>query len=190
MKKVIAIFLFLGVSTHSFALGANPFQDGAPSGIADGILQSIENANVTHAGKQLLVTRKDAHVPLKINFTRAQGVGVQYERNQWWILPISETGSQIDANRAMWILPLDGTSKEDSWHIELHDGGLRANKTEPGLTVTLNAESVTLSKAEARPHSDPFGHRFSLEFAGGAELENALAAFYWGTILPSVVEKT
>ena len=26
--------------------------------------------------------------------------------------------------------------------------------------------------------------------AGGAELEEALAAFYWGTILPSVVEKT
>jgi hypothetical protein len=67
---------------------------------------------------------------------------------------------------------------------------LRTLRTESGLTVTLHAESVTLSKSEARPHSDTSGHRFSLEFAGGAQLEEALAAFYWGTILPSVVEKT
>jgi hypothetical protein len=78
-------------------------------------------------------------------------------------------------------------SKDHSWHIKLKGGDLSAMKTEAGLTVTLHAESVTVSKAEARPHSDPFGHRFFLSFAGGAGFEEALAAFYWGTILPSVV---
>jgi hypothetical protein len=189
MKMLFAIFLSMGMSTHSFALGGRASQDAAQPANADGILQSIGNASVAHSGERLLVTRRDAGVPVEMAFTRCQGLGVQYDHNQWWVLPI-RTDAQIDANRALWILPIDATSKENSWYLELHGGGLQAKKTESGLIVTVDAESATLSKAEARPHSDPFGHRFSLQFPGGAELEEALAAFYWGTILPSVVEKT
>jgi hypothetical protein len=123
-------------------------------------------------------------------FTHCQGLGVQYEESQWWVLPTGGTGTAVDANRGLWILPLDATAEDHSWHLQLAGGDLSAKKTEAGLRVMVRAQSVTLSKAEPRPHSDPFGHRFSLEFAGGAELEKALAAFYWGTILPSVVEKT
>jgi len=190
MKILIAILLFLGVSTHVTALGSGSNSDGAKPGSADGILQSIENANVTRTGEDLLVTRKDARTPIEMVFTRCQGLGIRYEENQWWVLPINATGAQADANRALWILPLAATSKDHSWQIKLDGGDLSAKKTESGLTVTLRAKSVTLSRAAARPHSDPFGHRFSLEFADGAELEEALAGFYWGTILPSVVEKT
>ncbi len=91
---------------------AEQASDGLQPGSADGILQSIENANVTHAGEDLLVTRKDARTPVEMVFTRCQGLGVQYEENQWWVLPISATGAQMDANRALWILPLDATSKD------------------------------------------------------------------------------
>ncbi len=185
MKKSIAILLFLLLS-----LGTGVCLDGAEPGSADGILQSIDNAVVTHAGDDLLVTRKDAGTPVKMVFNGCQGLGVQYEDNQWWVLPISAAGAQVDANRALWILPLDATSKDNSWHLVLHGGDLSAQMTEAGLTVTVRAQSLTLSKAEARPHSDPFGHRFSVEIAGGDGLEEALAAFYWGTMLPSVVEKT
>jgi len=190
MKILIAMLLFLRVSTYVTALGSGSNLDGAQPGSTDGILQSIENANVTRTGEDLLVTRKDARTPIEMVFTRCQGLGVRYEENQWWVLPINATGAQVDANRALWILPLAATSKDHSWHLELDGGDLSAKKTESGLTVTLRAKSVTLSRAAARPHSDPFGHRFSLEFADGAELEEALAGFYWGTILPSVVEKT
>src|SRR5215471_12946050 len=190
MKILIAILLFLGVSRHESALGRKVGADGAQLGSADGILQSIDNADVTHVGEDLLVTQKDARAPVEMVFTRCQGLGVQYEENQWWVLPISATGASVESNRALWILPLDATSRDHSWHLNLDGGDLSAKKTEEGMTVTLRAKSVTLSRAEARPHSDPFGHRFSLETAGGAELEEALAAFYWGTILPSVVEKT
>src|ERR1700751_3447510 len=189
MKILIAILLLLGMSIRVSALRAGTAVDGVRPGTADDILQSIENANVAHAGADLLVTRKDARTPVEMVFTRCQGLGVQYGENQWWVLPISATGGQVDANRALWILPLDATSQDHSWHLEMHGGDMTAKKTATGLTVTLHAESATLSRAEARPHSDPFGHRFSLEIAGGAELEEALAAFYWGTILPSVVEK-
>lgn len=173
-----------------------PSQAGGPpaektkSVFPDGTLQSIENAGVRAEGDALLVTRTDAREPITMVFADSQGVGVQREQDQWWILPIGAAGSPIDANSALWVLPLDPSTKDHSWQIELHGGNASATESDKALTVSLNADQVTVRKAEARPHSDPFGHRFSLDFAGGAELEEALAAFYWGTMLPSVVEKT
>ncbi len=190
MALRIAVLLLFGLATNLSAPGVGATLNPAQPDHAEGILRSIENATVTQAGDDLLVTRKDPRAAVEIVFTGCQGLGVQYQENQWWVLPISASGAQVDANKALWVLPLEPTSKDHSWYIALHNGKLHAKKTEGGLTVTLVAESVTLSRAEARPHSDPLGHRFSLEMSGGAELEEALAAFYWGTILPSVVEKT
>jgi hypothetical protein len=190
MKTPIAILLLLGVSTNWSALGGGAALEGPQTSQGDGILQSIQNASMTQAGEDLVVTRKDARTPIELVFIRCQGLGVQYQDNQWWVLPISASGAQVDANKASWVLPVDATSKDHSWYIVLHGGNLHAKMTESGLTVTVDAESMTLSRAKARPHSDVFAHRFSLEMPGGAELEEALAAFYWGTMLPSVVEKT
>lgn len=190
MKILIAVFLFIGVSTHLCAQGGGYSLNESQPGTPDGILQSIQNAQVSRVGKSFLVVPKDARIPVRIVFTRCQGMGVQYDENQWWALPISTTGEQVNANRALWILPVDGTSTDHSWHLVLQGGDLDAKKTDAGLAVTLHAQSAILSESESRPHSDPFGRRFSLDVAGGAKLEEALAAFYWGTMLPSVVERT
>ena len=190
MKILIAIPLFLGCSTLVFAPAGETDLDEAQPVRVDGIFQSIENATIRHVGEEVLIARKDAATPVEMVFTDCQGLGVQYEENQWWVLPISAPGSLVKANRALWVLPLDAMSKEHSWHLALDNGDLSVKKTATGLTVTLHGEKATLSRLEARPHGDPFGHRFSLQIADGAELEEALAAFYWGTILPSVVEKT
>jgi hypothetical protein len=163
---------------------------GAPPAIVEGILQSVENAKVTGTGKKLLVTRTDHHAPAEMTFASCQGIGVQREEDQWWVLPISAAGDKIVANSGLWILPVDAASKDNSWYLELHGGSASATKTEAGLRVSIDADSFQIAKSEARPHSDAFGHRFSLKIDGGGELEDALAGFYWGTMLPSVVEKT
>ncbi len=190
MKIWIAIFLLIGLQTQLPAQSGAAHQDETQSADAAGILRAIENANVTHCGDSVLATRKDARMPIEIVFNDSQGLGVQYDHGQWWVLPIAKAGAHIEANRALWVLPVDASSRENSWHLELRGGVLNAQETESGLKVTVEAESMALSKAEARPHSDPLGHRFSLDLAGGAELEEALAGFYWGTMLPSVVERT
>jgi hypothetical protein len=190
MKVLIATLLLLGISTLLPAQAGNSISGQAQSANADGILQSVENADYTTAGEPMRVARKDSHAPIEMIFTNCQGVGIHREQDQWWVLPINATGSTINANNGLWILPVDAKSKDHSWYLELHDGNANATKTESGLRVTLNADSVTAFKAEARPHSDPFNHRFSFKIAGGTELEDALAGFYWGTMLPSVVEKT
>jgi hypothetical protein len=190
MKTLIAIFMLLVVPTHARAQELRTPLDGQQLRQPQGILQSIENASVTRTGEDLMLRAKDAQKPIEMSFTTCQGLGVQFEARQWWVLPISDAVTQIDANSALWVLPVDPASKDRAWHLVLHGGSLSAASTDSGLTVTVRAQSVTLSQAEARPHSDPFGHRFSLQIGGGPELEDALAAFYWGTMLPSVVEKT
>ena len=91
MKILIAILLLLGMSTRVSTLRGGTGLDGVQPGSADGILQSIENANVTHAGEDLLVTRKDARTPVEMviyPLPRAGGpvrrepvVGSSYKRN-------------------------------------------------------------------------------------------------------------
>ena len=80
MKILIAVLLSLGMSTRVSALRGGRGLDGVPPGSADGILQSIENANVTHAGADLVVTRKGARTPVEMVFTRCQGLGFSTER--------------------------------------------------------------------------------------------------------------
>jgi hypothetical protein len=184
MKKLFAVSLFLGISACGCA------QSEVQSDQADGIFQSIHNGSLTATGDDLLVTRRDHNAPIEILFTNCQGLGVNREQDQWWILPVSAKDAHISANKYLWVLPLDAKSKEQAWGLELQDGDASATKTEAGLKVLLNTDSVTVHKSEARPHSDPFNHRFSLSIAGGKELEDALAGFYWGTMLPLVVEKT
>ena len=126
----------------------------------------------------------------RLPFTRCQGIGISREQDQWWVLPIDAAGKHIEANKGLWILPVDASSKDHSWYLELKSGSVGATKTENGLKVLLNTDSVVAFKAEARPRSDPFRNKFSVDVAGAPELEDALAGFYWGTMLPSVVEKT
>lgn len=158
--------------------------------IPSGILTAVTNANLTHAKNQTILAPENPHAPITLSFTHCRAIGVAFGQNQWWVLPIGKTGAQIQANRALWVLPVNPNSAQHSWRIQLRDGSLSAKMTTDGLTVTLHAQSVTLSQAAARPHSDPFGHRFAFHIPGGPTLQHTLAAFYWGTMLPSVVEKT
>jgi len=190
MKAMIATVIFLGASVCLFAQANQAISGGGQGEKAEGILESVENVRFAADRNNFLVTRKDDRTPVVMTFTGCQGIGVNREDGQWWILPIGATGAQIKANSGLWILPVDAMSKDHSWYLELHGGDASATKTESGLRVLVNADSFTVIQGEARPHSDPFNHRFSFKIADGAELEDALAGFYWGTMLPSVVEKT
>jgi hypothetical protein len=192
MRTVVIVTLGLVLSGLWASRNAMALEDSGvrQQALADGILRSAQNARVTRVGDELQVTPADTRQPIEIDFAACQALGIQNEAHQWWVLPISNTETHITANRALWVLPVDATAKDHAWHLVLHGGSLTAETAAAGLKVTIHAESATLTTAEARPHSDPFGHRFSLEFPGGTELGDALAAYYWGTMLPSVVERT
>ena len=190
LTQLITILLFLVIAPCSIAQRGTSQLEQSEADHTEGLLQSIHKARIVASGDDLLLSRTHREHPVELTFTDCQGLGIDRQDNQWWILPISALAAQISANKYLWVLPLDASSKEHSWQIELHNGDATATKTDAGLKVVLNTDSVTLHRSQPRPHSDPFGHSFSLDFPGGPELEDALAAFYWGTMLPSVVEKT
>jgi hypothetical protein len=198
MKRLIAVvFLLGGLGCLLAQAGGAALEQSRPDrrlwGLEEGILLRIENANVTAAGETFTAARKDRGAPVAMTFAHCQGLGVDRAEDQWWVLPISATGAvdgRIEVNHGLWILPVDAKSKDHSWYLELRGGKAGATKTETGLKVLINADSFTISKAEARPHSDPFGHRFAVKIAGGDGLDDALAGFYWGTMLPLMVERT
>ena len=179
-RTLLTLFFSLPLAAPAFAQASLP----------DGLLRAVQNGSLAASGDTLLLTRTDHRAPIRLLFTPSSALGVTREQNQWWILPASEHDPHITANKFLWVLPPSASAKDTSWNLELSDGTADATLTATGLEVALNTDHVILRKAEARPHSDPFNNRFSLELAGGAELENALAGFYWGTMLPSVVEKT
>ncbi|RRA48520.1 hypothetical protein [Acidipila sp. EB88] len=158
--------------------------------LPSGILQSVENATVRSADHGLVLERIDRGVPMQLHFADCQGIGVEREAAQWWIVPTGLAKGPVHANHDFWVLPADPMSQNKSWHLDVKGAELTASAQGAGLVVSLDAQSLALSTDEARPHSDPFGNRFALNIQQGPALENALAAFYWGTMLPSVVEKT
>lgn len=191
MKTAIPLLLLLACIPSFSQPGSGTAQSSQPQGI----LQSVENAAITPGPERSLqFTRLDEHAAIKLTFKECQGLGIDRDRDQWWALPINSVSEppniRIQANHSLWILPVDPTSKDTSWYIEPRKGTITAAKSGSGLTVLVQAGSAIAYPAEARPHNDPFRNRFSLQITGGPELEDALASFYWGTMLPSIVEKT
>jgi hypothetical protein len=188
-KSIATLALcFFSIILYGQAVGSAP--DTSRTLQSDRTLESIGNAAIISSNTGLQLSRKDLRTPIEITCKDCQAIGIHRERDQWWVLPVGQASSQIDANSSIWILPTDAHSDAHSWHLESQSGNAHVDTTEKGLTVLLTADRVVATKAEARPHSDPFGNRFSLDIPGGHELGDALAGFYWGTILPSVVEKT
>jgi hypothetical protein len=98
--------------------------------------------------------------------------------------PVDLTGSG-----ACWLLPPHPGADEPAWHI-VTDGAIRLHSDGDRRTVTVHAGTATVVAHRARPHADVDGARFALDLPGGDAMADALAGFYWGTVLPCVVERT
>ncbi|MGB6192281.1 MAG: hypothetical protein WBF42_07435 [Terracidiphilus sp.] len=185
MKTLIVSLVLLGMALPLEA------QIAAHGGLqTDGILSSVANGTIQSAGDHYVVTRQDGRSPVKLIFKSRLGLGINRESDQWWVLPMTAQGSQIQVNTNLWVLPEKPQSQENSWYIKLEHGGTIAARLDDVLDVEVTGDTFDLYKSEARPHSDTFNNRYSFDIAGGDALANALAGFYWGTMLPSVIEKT
>jgi hypothetical protein len=92
---------------------------------------------------------------------------------------------------ACWVLPDAADSPDPAWLIAA-DGGVAVEaRFGAGETVVVvDAPAAIMTRHRARPHADVTGAGFALDLPGGEALADALAGFYWGTMLPCVVERT
>jgi len=109
--------------------------------------------------------------------------------NQWYILPMDKENKAIAGTDYAWVLLADPDSPDHSWLIKA-DGEIQLTHDQKSIIVQVNAETYELIAYESRPQADSFGKRFQLEFEHGEKLAHTLASLYWGTMLPSVIERT
>ncbi|MBL4676372.1 MAG: hypothetical protein JKY70_09245 [Mucilaginibacter sp.] len=159
--------------------------------IPAGILQDIKNAIAKNVKGYTQVSNKDGNSPIQLTFETSTCVGVTRENDQWYILPMNGAPGEICANTGLWVLPQNALSKDNSYFIKLSgNDSVTATIANGTTTVNIYAKKFELHKAECRPHSDCFNNRYTLNIQDGEVLANALAGFYWGTMLQSVIEKT
>lgn len=156
-----------------------------------GILTEFKNARVKTAANRLMVNATGANNPIELTFKTNTCIGINKEDGQWYVLPFNGAAGSITVNTNLWLLPQDPFSKNNSYLIKLPgNDSLTALIGGDQIKVTVYAKAVELYTSEARPHSDCFNNRYTISIPGGDTLANALAGFYWGTMLQSVVEKT
>lgn len=154
------------------------FEDGAPA--ACGLRQEGADAfalDVPAAGAALLA---DAFYAMGAHQT---GEGL-------YCLCLTEKTAAIACNGKLWLLPQNGSDGAASAVCISGAGEKTAEKHGEKVRVCLAPGSYTATLHPARPVCDVMGKRLVLGFEGGEELETAYAHFYWGTMLPSVIEKT
>lgn len=109
--------------------------------------------------------------------------------DELFILPGDAGAAPLHGKGTCWVLPADPKATEPSWLFEA-DGAIEVRHDGGHFVVTITAEAVRLTRHRARPHADVTGAAYTLDVQEGDLLADALAGFYWGTMLPSVVERT
>ena len=132
----------------------------------------------------LLVSQKT----LCLSFGPSRTAGVRQTGKALHSLCLSAKTQIIDVEGNLWLLPEQEIAAQT---VRIGGVGKKTAQAVPsGVNVTLAPGEYTLTLYDGWPASDILGNRLSLQFEGGAVLENAYARFYWDTLLPSVIEQT
>ena len=109
--------------------------------------------------------------------------------DELFVLPSDATGRTLSGSRHVLGAPADAFGAEPAWLIEA-DGPITARPDDVGVDRDGGCGIRS-------PHAPPRTtarrrHRRSLRarLPGGELLADAAAGFYWGTMLPSVIERT
>jgi hypothetical protein len=127
---------------------------------------------------------------IRFDVTAGPSVLLTVEAGERHVLP-DDGSSPVDltGSGACRLFPPHPGADEPAWHI-VTDGANRLHSDGDRRTVTVHAGTATVVAHRARPHADVDGARFALDLPGGDAMADALAEFYWGTVLPCVVERT
>ncbi|KAK8029963.1 hypothetical protein PG993_011254 [Apiospora rasikravindrae] len=106
-----------------------------------------------------------------------------------YVLPSNASHVPLQGHGRGWVLPELSNSSDSAWMITAN-GSLSASFEHGQPRLAANASLVFLTQHRARPYADIHGDGFSLDFPSAGRLSDALAGFYWGTMLPCVIERT
>lgn len=106
-----------------------------------------------------------------------------------YVLPSNASHVPLQGYGRGWVLPELSNSSDSAWMITAN-GSLSVHFERGQTRLAASASLVFLTQHRARPYADVHGDEFSFTFPGAGRLSDALAGFYWGTMLPCVIERT
>lgn len=111
-----------------------------------------------------------------------------------FVLPGSARDVPLRGRGSCWVLAESvgqetADQEQPSWRFAA-DGAIEVRRDGVSHAVVIDAASATVTRHRARPHADVTGAPVELDVPGGGLLADALAGFYWGTMIPSIVERT
>lgn len=129
--------------------------------------------------------------PIVLTFVNHEyGILLCREGGEWFVLTLGAGQTTLAGNSIAWVLPGNVETEGAAWMIRAGEGVPITLTATDGIEVSIESGSCELLTFENRPRADVFGARFSFDLPGGGVLEKTLAAFYWDTLLPSVIERT
>ena len=127
---------------------------------------------------------------IHLEFASGRAYLLRKEAAGWFVLPSDPEHASLHGDTLVWVLPLRVDDPAPAWLVRATPGSPLTVQVGQTVAVHVEAESVEIVRFENRPRADLFGRRFHLRIESGETLEQALAAFYWDTIQPCVVERT
>ncbi len=167
------------------------------------LLSLAGNSQIVECNDIIRIERTSG-TAISLEFASGPAFVLRSEKGGWFVLPsvpestlvdgnsIASAASQVlDGDSIAWVLPPGADESAPAWCIQAPAGSpITLHCAGTTIAVEVHAGHIDLRRYESRPHADIFGSRYSLQIEDGPRLEQTLAAFYWDTILPCVVERT
>jgi hypothetical protein len=151
-------------------------------------LPSTTSTLTTHDDREWTASAPGDHGRIELVFPTGPAF-VLDGTDELFVLPSDPGGRALAGFGTCWVLPESPTSTRAGWLIRA-DGAIDIRFEATGCHVTIQSTTATLTRHRARPHADVNGAVFAIDLPGAEHLADALAGFYWGTMLPCVVERT
>jgi hypothetical protein len=153
------------------------------------MIRSIENAEERLVnGVRRLTVRGDG--PIRVRFGAGKAFALDDHETGRFVLPVGTQTPHVGGNTGAWVIPDSVSTEESAWMIRpLGPGRITVDAGET-VEATCRATGCELVPHPCRPPCGCTGGRFHFDFPGGDAYAGVLAAFYWDTILPCVVERT
>ena len=128
---------------------------------------------------------------LRFRCERVRTVALRHIGLEVYIVPDTALNSSEPADTLLWILPIDVLDTRYALEVRLPSGTTATTLIdENGITVSVVGGPCVLIEHVNRPRCTVLGEKIEVTFAGSDILLEAMAGFYWDTMLPSVIEQT
>lgn len=117
---------------------------------------------------------------------QARVVLVQWINGEPFVLPDVTGEFQVAGPALVWLLPAAEGADES---LLVRVPGECVVQCD-GQAAVVRGRELEVERHPRYPECDALGHAYTLTIPQGAEFAAALAAFYWGTMVPCVVERT